>query len=183
MLLCFAEICVFELWTEPGELFHLPPVFMLKYANHLLAGSFVFNRQISFHLLARTQHAHLQTYCRMCCGDLLLSSFNFCVCGAVCELNEGMKTHTKKKGCYPSIQNKYATAGRGKQDSPHEGFCSPSQTPYSPEGEAEFNVARAEHPVLQKKKKNSKKHTQHSQCLGLTLLNPAPATAYIPSQI
>ena len=101
MLLCFAEICVFELWTEPGELFHLPPVFMLKYANHLLAGSFVFNRQISFHLLARMQHAHLQTYCRMCCGDLLLSSFNFCVCGAVCELNEGIKTHTQKKRMLP----------------------------------------------------------------------------------
>lgn len=89
---------------------------------------------------------------------------------------------TQKKGRYPSTQSKYATAGPGKQDSPHEGFCSPSQTPYSPEGEAEFNVARAEHPVLQKKKKkNSKKHTQHSQRLGLTLLNPAPAAAYIPS--
>lgn len=36
-----------------------------------------------------------------------------------------------------------------KQDSPHEGFCSLSQTPYSPGGKAEFNVARAEHPVLQ----------------------------------
>lgn len=28
-----------------------------------------------------------------------------------------------------------------KQDSPHEEFYSPSQTPYSPGGEAEFNVA------------------------------------------
>lgn len=37
-----------------------------------------------------------------------------------------------------------------KQDSPHEGFCSPSQTPYSPEGQGEFNVAQAEHPVSQK---------------------------------
>lgn len=34
-----------------------------------------------------------------------------------------------------------------KQDSPHGGFCSQSQTPYSPVGKAEFNVARAEHPV------------------------------------
>lgn len=66
---------------------------------------------------------------------------------------------TQKKGRYPSTQSKYATAGPGKQDSPHEGFCSPSQTPYSPEGEAEFNVARAEHPVLQKKKKKTQKNT------------------------
>lgn len=66
---------------------------------------------------------------------------------------------TQKKRHYPSTQSKYATAGPGKQDSPHEGFCSPSQTPYSPEGEAEFNVARAEHPVLQKKKKKPQKNT------------------------
>lgn len=51
-----------------------------------------------------------------------------------------------------------------KQDSPHEGFCSPSQTPYSPAGKAEFNVARAEHPVLQKTTKNKTQPSHFSHC-------------------
>lgn len=69
-----------------------------------------------------------------------------------------------------------------KQDSPHEGFCFLSQTPYSPGGKAEFNVARLEHPVSEKHNHLTSHTATSVYCLGPTFLNPTPAPS-IPSQI
>lgn len=65
----------------------------------------------------------------------------------------------------PIDTEQIATAGLRRQDSPHEGFCSPSQTLYSPKGQEEFNVAQAEHPVSQ----TFRNTTQHFISVGLLL--------------
>lgn len=101
------------------------------------------------------------------------------LCSCVCFISsyEGDVERKKKKNRMLPINTKQISdSWLRKQDSPHEGFCSPSQTPYSPTGREKFNVAQAVHPVLQTLTISCCTccYTTYVYSLRLTLLYPYP---------